>query len=302
MSSGKIFPYFLYLFIDYLIYLTLSSTDYKIYNRISPNYLITYTLMCSVAYIFLLITKKNPGLIDINSKGILERQISLTDPEVKLSYSPIMIMRLMPCNGCKQCKIYELPLRSYHCKKCQRCIRTFDHHCPIIGGCIGENNHFIFCLFLLTQSISFILGIKGILKKISLYRNTYGSTNQKIFLYSILSIIGIGVSFLIVYLLFHIFLILTNQTTFEVFCPQECPYLRIFKQERIRIYNERGIEIKENFSFRPFDNGIIQNIKYALYKLIHSTEKMKWEEIYFKNLKTNHIEFNLCDNKYLPVT
>ena len=27
-------------------------------------------------------------------------------------------------------------------------------------------------------------------------------------------------------------------------------------------------------------------IKYALYKLIHSTEKMNWEEIYFKNLKT----------------
>jgi len=39
-----------------------------------------------------------------------------------------------------------------HCKKCDKCIHKFDHHCFWIGGCVGELNHRKFYLFVLFQT------------------------------------------------------------------------------------------------------------------------------------------------------
>ena len=100
--------------------------------------------------------------------------------------------------------------------------------------------------------------------------------------------------------IFHVYLLITNQTSFEIFYKEKCPYLAIFKQERKKIYTERGIEIKDELSFRPFDSGIKKNIGYAIYKLFNTYDKMKWEDIYFANLRTNHVSFSYCQNKYLP--
>lgn len=304
MKPSKFLPYLIFFLIDIISYYLLSSSNNTLFEKsfslqssssMSNIYLNRILILIDVfSYMFLIITKTNSGEIEINSKGILERQISLSDPDIKLSYSPLMIMRLMPSNGCKECKIYELPLRSYHCQKCNRCIRTFDHHCYITNCCIGEDNHFIFCLFLLSRIASFILSSIGLLRL-----NNF--MIKKIFIILYFFILGLFETVLVIYFVFHMYLIMTNQTTYELFNPQNCPYLRIFKQERLRVYKERGIDIHDNFSFRPFDSGIKKNFEYALFKVFHNKEKMKWEDVYFNNLKTNHVEINLCeDNKYLP--
>ena len=206
-----------------------------------------------------------------------------------------MIMKLMPCNGCKHCKIMELPLRSFHCPICQRCIRTYDHHSKLIGNCIGENNHLVFILFLFSQSTTFILGIFGLIKRY--FIQTYFI---KILIIAYISIFSFIVSIFAFTIILHIYLLLTNQTSYEIFYKENCPYLRIFKQERMKIYTERGIEIKDDLSYSPFDSGIKKNIGYAIYKLFNTYDKMKWEDIYFANLRTNHVNFSFCKNKYLP--
>ena len=60
----------------------------------------------------------------------------------------------------KYCDICDssLPiyLESKHCKRCDKCIIKYDHHCALIGNCIGVYNHRIFVLFLILQILILI--------------------------------------------------------------------------------------------------------------------------------------------------
>lgn len=56
------------------------------------------------------------------------------------------------CNFCQNLQ----PYRTKHCSRCQACIAKFDHHCHVIGTCIGELNLRYFWLYLGTQMILFM--------------------------------------------------------------------------------------------------------------------------------------------------
>lgn len=55
----------------------------------------------------------------------------------------------MRCNErfCKPCKIVR-PLKTVHCLDCDVCITGYDHHCPWIGKCVGDQNLSDFYCFL----------------------------------------------------------------------------------------------------------------------------------------------------------
>lgn len=297
MKVSQLFPYIFYFLLNMITYLIVRDTtdNSSSFNSFYYMYNLILSLLCISSFLLLIRTKQDAGEMDINTKGILERDITLSDSSIKLKYTPLMIMKLMPCNGCKHCKIMELPLRSYHCPTCQRCIRTYDHHSKLIGNCIGENNHLVFILFLFCQSFTFILGIFGLIK-----RYFFQPYFIKVLIISYISIFSLIVSIFTINIIFHLYLVITNQTSYEIFYKENCPYLRIFKQERMKIYTERGIDIKDELSYHPFDSGIKKNLGYAFYKLFNAYDKMKWEDIYFANLRTNHVNFSLCKNKYLP--
>lgn len=60
---------------------------------------------------------------------------------------------------CRTCKIWRPP-RSSHCNICGVCVRRFDHHCLLVGNCIGNDNHRFFAAFLMVlQACSALLAM-----------------------------------------------------------------------------------------------------------------------------------------------
>jgi ankyrin repeat protein len=62
--------------------------------------------------------------------------------------------RLNGMNYCVVC-MARRPLRSKHCRHCNRCVARHDHHCPWVNNCIGVNNHRQFIVFI----TSLVVGI-----------------------------------------------------------------------------------------------------------------------------------------------
>ncbi|ERS98670.1 palmitoyltransferase AKR1 [Sporothrix schenckii 1099-18] len=59
-------------------------------------------------------------------------------------------------NFCVPCMI-RTPLRSKHCRRCQRCVAKHDHHCPWIYNCVGINNHRHFFLYLINLTVGVVV-------------------------------------------------------------------------------------------------------------------------------------------------
>lgn len=75
-----------------------------------------------------------------------------------------MDTRLQHLKFCRTCKI-KRPLKSSHCRYCDNCVVSFDHHCFWVGHCVGARNHRVFICFLLAAgSASAMLAVISLLE------------------------------------------------------------------------------------------------------------------------------------------
>lgn len=286
--------YFLFYFIlNFLSFILITAFELLSSRFISPKFHIVQLFSSFLSLTMLIITRNKPGYLEkdkIQEEDLQKKTLSPTVENAHFNFesTPIVHYNLMPDNGCETCNITKLPLRSHHCEKCQRCVKSFDHHCWILAGCIGENNKVEFIIFLFFQTLSLICSSIGITKIMSRQINE-GTVYILTFIFSILCLLGVMFFWIFI---FHLYTLFTNQTSFELFNNDQCPYLAIFSLERNKILTQRGIILKNNFRYRPFDVGFKRNLNLYLDKMLHKKNIIKWEEIYFENLKTNHINLS----------
>ncbi|KAF8644686.1 hypothetical protein AX16_008346 [Volvariella volvacea WC 439] len=126
-----------------------------------------------------------------------------------------------PWKWCRKCWAPK-PERTHHCSTCGRCVLKMDHHCPWLGGrCVGHRTypafvHFLFCITALSIYTA-VLSISGLLWSFS---NPY-SINEVTPIHQ-LFLSAMGCVFALVigsFFCYHVYLILTNQTTLEHISP-----------------------------------------------------------------------------------
>ena len=135
--DNDIISYALYIFLNFFVYsLVIIFQVLFIYQF--PLYFHIIQLLLSLVCIYLLKKVKEKNSYITSSKSRENNEIKLSENE------PIIKSNLMLNIGCDICKIDKIPLRSHHCDICNKCVKCFDHHCWILGGCIGENNKLVF--------------------------------------------------------------------------------------------------------------------------------------------------------------
>jgi len=125
---------------------------------------------------------------------------------------------------CKHCKAWQ-GLRTKHCHDCGRCVRKFDHHCFWVGTCVGEKNHARFVWYLVAQT-ALIVWAFHISNSGWKYADTFhelfeinaGPVCMSIALFIFILFVGSLLGF-------HVYLIVTNQTTWEVSSRDKISYL-----------------------------------------------------------------------------
>ena len=104
---------------------------------VSMNQPYSFTLgilfaLCYVASIILIVTVTliNPG----EEAGNKKKVVPSNDFDRKKHKH---VIENQFCNICQMVVSYK----AKHCKKCNKCITNFDHHCIYLNNCIGSRNY-----------------------------------------------------------------------------------------------------------------------------------------------------------------
>ncbi|KAL4366700.1 hypothetical protein GQ457_05G011980 [Hibiscus cannabinus] len=152
-------------------------------------------------------------------------------------YPPGTPIRSCSCSYCNA----EQPPRAKHCHDCDKCVLQFDHHCVWLGTCIGRDNHCKFWWYICEETALCLW--TSVLYISFLTANISRSWWKDAIMILLLIVLSISILFLLLLLLFHSYLVLTNQTTYELVRRRRISYLR---QVPERVF--------------PFSKGVCRNL------------------------------------------
>ncbi len=120
---------------------------------------------------------------------------------------------------CDICEIWQ-PLRTKHCRDTRRCVATFDHYCFFVGAAISEGNHATFICMLALASVAVSWDV---------YILSISVWNHSGFYFALyITSLGLSVFPLVMVVslfLYHLYLVLTAQTTWEHLSRENITYL-----------------------------------------------------------------------------
>ncbi|KAH7295543.1 hypothetical protein KP509_27G054200 [Ceratopteris richardii] len=210
-----------------------------------------------IVLVFLLLTSgRDPGIIPRNAHPPEpeEEMNSPSEwsggqtPKLRLPRTKDVIVNgvTVKIKYCDTCMLYRPP-RCSHCSICNNCVERFDHHCPWVGQCIGRRNYPFFFMFVFsTTLLCFFVFAMCALRIKKLMEGDPPHTVWKALQRSPASAFLMAYVFLATWFVggltvFHMYLIGTNQTTYENF--------------RYRYDNKAN----------PYHEGLLRNFKLVLF-------------------------------------
>ncbi|KAL6642201.1 hypothetical protein ACP70R_020382 [Stipagrostis hirtigluma subsp. patula] len=209
--------------------------------------IVILTSFMDLVFLFMTSTR-DPGIVPRNTRAPPEADELLGSNTPSMDWSsgrtPRMRFRRAKdviVNGftvkvkfCETCLKYRPP-RSSHCSICDNCVQKFDHHCPWLGQCIGliliynvdmvpcgQRNYRYFFLFIATST--FLCIFVFIFSWLDVYSQSEGNgvsiwkaLRKEAYSFALIIYTSIVVWFVGGLTVFHLYLIGTNQTTYENF-------------------------------------------------------------------------------------
>ncbi|CAK7209815.1 palmitoyltransferase akr1 [Sporothrix bragantina] len=117
---------------------------------VTPHWLLNFAFGAALAlttYYYVVCMVADPGFVP-KLNGIAEQKQVIDDLIAQWKFDE--------ANFCVPCMI-RTPLRSKHCRRCNRCVAKHDHHCPWVYNCVGVNNHRHFFLYLINLTIGVLI-------------------------------------------------------------------------------------------------------------------------------------------------
>ncbi|KAI5063044.1 hypothetical protein GOP47_0021591, partial [Adiantum capillus-veneris] len=183
---------------------------------------------------------------------------------------------------CSVCHVHK-PLRAKHCYDCNKCVLKFDHHCHWLGTCVGYMNHRKFWWYVLLEiplcAWTFVLYCTAFTEAKSSYTWLLNGL-----VVSLLIFLALCLLFLVALILFHGYLIVTNQTTYEVIRRGRLDYMRNVPP-----------------MVKPFSRGCVRNIVSFCCgsRSFYHVEEMPSDDILAARASNSFLQalyFNCCCN------
>ncbi|KAH7638528.1 hypothetical protein HUG17_2561 [Dermatophagoides farinae] len=222
--------YIVFGFINFLLFIPNMSSSidhHNNHNNVLP--FLIYNLFIYLMHFFTHIIASTINPIDNNVLAKYSEQKQLKPKKFDRNKHEHVIENQF-CYICES----NVDMKSKHCSICNKCVSNFDHHCKWLNNCVGGKNYHWFVLSMITALIQALtILVTAILLIISLHVKDFMQTSKlvivhyefdnegtikiiwSIILYITLVVSTISTLLLLHLCIFHIFLNIIGESTYE---------------------------------------------------------------------------------------